>query len=193
MMAIIIGIAKIPSHRRPFTSVVMTLLSGPGACPTRYFPNQASTPAWSQGWYQNSEILPSRKCTTKASLVEKVWPPRRMVPRCRTIPLLVIATFGITNIGDCAYGGHVEHSDHYPDHNGQAHALDVMVGDARTLGDQVAAWFTQHHQALNVKYIIWWGEIIDYRDASPAWGPCKKAGSSCATLHFDHVHVSFWA
>jgi hypothetical protein len=68
-----------------------------------------------------------------------------------------------------------------------------MVGDARALGDQVAAWFTQHHQALNVKYIIWWGEIIDYRDASPAWGPCKKPGSSCATLHFDHVHVSFTA
>lgn len=55
-------------------------------CPTRYLPNQASTPAWSQGWYQNSEILPSRKCTTKTSLVEKVSPPRRMVPRCRTIP-----------------------------------------------------------------------------------------------------------
>jgi hypothetical protein len=67
------------------------------------------------------------------------------------------------------------------------------VGDARALGDQVAAWFTQHHQALNVKYIIWWGEIIDYRDVSPAWGPCKKPVSSCATLHFDHVHVSFTA
>ena len=67
------------------------------------------------------------------------------------------------------------------------------VGDARALGDQVAAWFTHHHQALNVKYIIWWGEIIDYRDARPAWGPCKKPGSSCATLHFDHVHVSFTA
>jgi hypothetical protein len=106
---------------------------------------------------------------------------------------LVIATFGITNIGDCAYGGHVEHSDHYPDRNGQAHALDVMFGDARAVGEQVAAWFRQHHQALNVKYIIWWGEIIDYRDASPAWGPCKKPGSSCATLHFDHVHVSFTA
>jgi hypothetical protein len=55
------------------------------------------------------------------------------------------------------------------------------------------AWFTQRHQALNVKYIIWWGEIIDYRDVSPAWGPCKKPVSSCATLHFDHVHVSFTA
>jgi hypothetical protein len=60
----------------------------PARCPTRYVPNQASTPAWSQGWYQNSEILPSRKCTTKTSLVEKVSPPRRMVPRCRTIPCL---------------------------------------------------------------------------------------------------------
>ena len=58
----------------------------PARCPTSYIPNQASTPAWSQGWYQNSEILPSRKCTTKTSLVEKVSPPRRMVPRCRTIP-----------------------------------------------------------------------------------------------------------
>jgi hypothetical protein len=55
-------------------------------CPSCYLPNQASTPAWSQDWYQNSEILPSRKCTTKTSLVEKVSPPRRMVPRCRTIP-----------------------------------------------------------------------------------------------------------
>jgi hypothetical protein len=55
-------------------------------CPTCYLPNQASTPAWSQGWYQYSEILPSRKCTTKTSLVEKVWPLRRMVACCRTIP-----------------------------------------------------------------------------------------------------------
>jgi hypothetical protein len=106
---------------------------------------------------------------------------------------LVIATFGITDLGDCAYGGHVEHSDHYPDRNGQAHALDVMVGDDKALGDQVAAWFAHHHQALNVKYVIWWSRIIDYRDATPAWRKCENPSSSCATLHFDHVHVSFAA
>jgi hypothetical protein len=106
---------------------------------------------------------------------------------------LVIATFGITNIGDCAYQGHVENSDHYPDRNGQAHALDVMVGDARALGDQVAAWATQNHQTVNVKYIIWFGRIIDYRTPNPAWDACEDPSSSCATRHFDHVHISFLA
>jgi hypothetical protein len=87
--------------------------------------------------------------------------------------------------------GHVENSDHYPDANGQAHALDIMVGADKPLGDRIAGWLTQHHQALNVKQIIWYGQVIDYRDANPAWHACRDPNSSCARNHFGHVHVGF--
>jgi hypothetical protein len=107
---------------------------------------------------------------------------------------LVLQNFGQLNIGDCAPGyGHVENSDHYPDANGQAHALDIMVYERRALGDQIAGWFSENHQTLNVKYIIWYGNIIDYRQANPAWHACRGPNSSCAKNHFDHVHVSFRA
>jgi hypothetical protein len=104
---------------------------------------------------------------------------------------LTLQTFGQLTIGDCAYRGHVENSDHYPDANGQAHALDIMVGGDKPLGDRIAGWLTQHHQALNIKQIIWYGQVIDYRDANPAWRACRDPNSSCAKNHFGHVHEGF--
>ncbi len=107
---------------------------------------------------------------------------------------LVIWLFGITNIGGCAlFTGHVENSDHYPDANGQAHAIDVMVGTNTALGWQVAGWAAANAAALHVKYVIYQGQIIDFREPAPAWHACRDPTSGCALLHEDHVHLSLLA
>ncbi len=107
---------------------------------------------------------------------------------------LVTELFAITNIGGCAlFSGHVENSDHYPDAHGQAHAIDVMIGTNTTLGWQVATWAAANVTALHVKYVIFAGKIIDFREPTPAWHACRDPSSSCAVEHLQHVHVSFEA
>jgi hypothetical protein len=107
---------------------------------------------------------------------------------------LVTELFGITDIGGCAlFSGHVEDSDHYPDAKGQAHAIDVMVGSDSALGWQVATWAAANAVALRVRYVIFAGQIIDFREATPAWHACRDPASSCARNHFNHVHLSFVA
>ena len=104
---------------------------------------------------------------------------------------LVTELFGITDIGTCAlFSGHVENSDHYPDVHGQAHAIDVMVGANTTLGWQVAGWAAANAAALHVKYVIFQGQIIDFREPTPRWHRCRDPSSSCALRHQDHVHLS---
>jgi hypothetical protein len=106
----------------------------------------------------------------------------------------VTELFGITDIGGCApFTGHVPGSDHYPDAGGQAHAIDVMTATNTQLGAQVAQWAAANATALHVKYVIFAGKIIDLREPAPAWHPCRDPNSSCATEHFDHVHISFLA
>ncbi len=105
---------------------------------------------------------------------------------------LVTALFGISDIGGCAlFSGHVANSDHYPDGNGQAHAIDVMVGANTALGWQVATWAAANADALHVKYVIFAGQIIDFREPTRAWHACRDPASSCAVEHFQHVHISF--
>ena len=106
---------------------------------------------------------------------------------------LITELFGITNIGGCAYAGHIEDSDHHPDANGQAHAIDVMVGTNTALGWQVATWAAANAAALHVKYVIFQGQIVDFREPAPGWHACHDPTSSCALLHEDHVHVSLLA
>jgi hypothetical protein len=104
---------------------------------------------------------------------------------------LITMLFGITDIGGCAlFTGHVENSDHYPDANGQAHAIDVMVGTNTALGWQVAEWAAANAEALQVKYVIFADQIIDFREPTPSWHACRDPTSSCAIAHFDHVHIS---
>jgi len=104
---------------------------------------------------------------------------------------LVIELFGITDIGGCAASGHLEGSDHHPDIAGQAHAIDVMVGSDTALGWQVAIWAANNAATLHVKYVIFAGRIIDFRESAPAWHPCRDPTSSCGRNHSMHVHVSF--
>ncbi len=106
---------------------------------------------------------------------------------------LITERFGITDIQGCDpdFHGHIEGSDHYPDQRGQAHALDVMVGDDSALGWQVATWAAANAAALQVTYVIFAGHIIDFRVAAPAWHRCHDPVSSCARQHSRHVHLSF--
>jgi len=107
---------------------------------------------------------------------------------------LVTELFGIADIGGCApFTGHIANSDHYPDAGGQAHAIDVMTGSNSALGQQVATWAAANAAALHVKYVIFTGQIIDFRDPTPAWHACRDPASSCAQNHLDHVHISFTA
>jgi len=107
---------------------------------------------------------------------------------------LVTELFGITDISGCApFTGHVPGSDHYPDPHGQAHAIDVMVGTDTALGWQVATWAAANAAALHVKYMIFAAWIIDFRQPTPAWHPCRDPTSSCAENHFTHVHLSLLA
>jgi hypothetical protein len=103
---------------------------------------------------------------------------------------LVTELFGITDIGGCAFSGHIENSDHYPDAGGQAHAIDVTVGTDTPLGWQVATWAATNAAALHVKYVIFQGQIVDFREPAPAWHACRDPTSSCALLHAEHVHLS---
>jgi hypothetical protein len=106
---------------------------------------------------------------------------------------LVVERFGITDIQGCDpdFRGHIQGSDHYPDASGQAHAIDVMVGDDTALGWQVAGWAAVNAAVLQVKYLIFAGHIIDFRAPTPFWHPCRDPTSSCATGHARHVHLSF--
>jgi hypothetical protein len=104
---------------------------------------------------------------------------------------LVVELFGITDIGDCALSGHVEGSDHFPDAAGQAHAIDVMVGTNTALGWQVATWAGNNAPELHVRYVIFAGQIIDFRESAPAWHLCRDPSSSCRRNHSMHVHISF--
>jgi hypothetical protein len=116
-------------------------------------------------------------------------------PAAEATRRLVIQRFGITDIQGCDpdFRGHIQDSDHYPDAHGQAHAIDVMVGGDTALGWQVAGWAAANAAALKVKYVIFAGQIIDFRAATPFWHPCRDPTSSCATGHARHVHLSFTA
>ena len=108
---------------------------------------------------------------------------------------LVTERFGLTDIGGCDpdFHGHIHGSDHYPDATGHAYAIDVMVAGDRALGWQVARWAAANAAVLHVKYVVFAGQVVDFRAPAPAWRPCRNPTSSCATAHFDHVHVSFFA
>jgi hypothetical protein len=65
-------------------------------------------------------------------------------------------------------------------------ALDFMVYDDTTTGDQIADYVKQDWQKLSVMYMIWKQRI----DKGGGWETMEDRGSRTAN-HFDHVHVSF--
>ncbi len=70
-------------------------------------------------------------------------------------------------------------------------ALDLMVssgpakGEARRLGNSMARWLAENPNVFGVKYIIWYGHIINFGQGG-GWRPYTDHGG-----HYDHPHVSF--
>jgi len=157
--------------------------------------------AYASGAYQAQLAAADRAIATLNTLAAGGVPPGYGTPGpCGLSPAtdyarhLVTELFRITHIGGCApFTGHVENSDHYPDANGQAHAIDVPVGTDSALGWQVADWAAANAAALRVKYVLFAGQVIDFRVPQPAWHPCRDPTSSCATGHARHVHLSLTA
>jgi hypothetical protein len=61
-------------------------------------------------------------------------------------------------------------------------------GEARTYGDNCAAWFVENAEALGVKGIIWYNELWT---PATGWGPYSGGNTGDPSLdHANHVHVS---
>lgn len=61
-------------------------------------------------------------------------------------------------------------------------------GDARTYGDNLAAWFVENASALGVKYVIWFNQIWEPGNDWSYYPGCGGTSPSCD--HTNHVHLS---
>jgi hypothetical protein len=85
--------------------------------------------------------------------------------------------FGIKTIGGYRAHGSVPNSDHP-----KGLAADFMT-NSKSVGDKLANFAVKHFKELNIKYVIWWGQI---------WRPGKGwEDYHGPSDHKDHVHVSF--
>lgn len=78
--------------------------------------------------------------------------------------------------------------------HGDGLALDLMVGDNKALGDEIAQYVLANYQNLNVSYVIWqqrfWAPFNSYYSGPGQWGLMPDRGGVTAN-HYDHVHISF--
>lgn len=78
--------------------------------------------------------------------------------------------------------------------HGDGLALDLMVGDNKALGDEIAQYVLANYQNLNVSYVIWqqrfWAPFNSYYGGPGQWGLMPDRGGVTAN-HYDHVHISF--
>lgn len=63
----------------------------------------------------------------------------------------------------------------------------VASGDARTYGDELAAWAVANAEPLGVLYVIWFKQIWTPR---LGWHRYSGAGGDPASDHTNHVHIS---
>ncbi len=61
-------------------------------------------------------------------------------------------------------------------------------GDAKTYGDNLAAWFVENANALGVKYVIWFNQIWQPGSGWTSYPGCGGGSPSCD--HTNHVHLS---
>jgi len=69
-------------------------------------------------------------------------------------------------------------------------ALDIMVSSS-SLGDAIAAWVRDNHDALGVSEILWSQQIWTVERSSDGWRWLEDRGSATAN-HYDHVHVTVY-
>ncbi|WP_449463029.1 LysM peptidoglycan-binding domain-containing protein [Streptococcus suis] len=98
----------------------------------------------------------------------------------------VANAFGITSFSGYRAGDSGDH--------GKGLAIDFMVPESSSLGDQVAAYAVANLASKNINYIIWKQRFYAPYDSiyGPAytWNLMPDRGSVTEN-HYDHVHVSF--
>ncbi|MDY4001670.1 MAG: peptidoglycan-binding protein LysM, partial [Streptococcus orisratti] len=98
----------------------------------------------------------------------------------------VAGVYGITDFSGYRPGD--------PEDHGKGLAIDFMVYDNSSLGDQVAQYSVDNIADNGISYIIWQQKFYSPWDNiyGPAntWNQMPDRGSDTAN-HMDHVHVSF--
>jgi hypothetical protein len=61
------------------------------------------------------------------------------------------------------------------------------TGDDKTYGDQLAAWYVNNADTLEVEYVIWYNE---FWSPSSGWKSYTGGNGDPASDHTNHVHVS---
>lgn len=77
---------------------------------------------------------------------------------------------------------------------GKGLAIDFMVPESSTLGDQVAQYAIDHMAERGISYVIWkqrfYAPFASIYGPAYTWNPMPDRGSVTEN-HYDHVHVSF--
>lgn len=76
-------------------------------------------------------------------------------------------------------------ADSLPDHP-TGHALDLMVGENKALGDQINSFLQGNAKALGIQYTIW-QQMIQQAGGDPS---LMADRGSATQNHMDHVHVT---
>lgn len=95
----------------------------------------------------------------------------------------VASAYGITSF-----------SGYRPGDHGKGLAIDFMVPESSTLGDQVAQYAIDHMAERGISYVIWkqrfYAPFASIYGPAYTWNPMPDRGSVTEN-HYDHVHVSF--
>ncbi|MGO3072595.1 MAG: phage tail tip lysozyme [Brevibacterium linens] len=96
---------------------------------------------------------------------------------------------GITGVGGYRSGSTSRDPNGHP----IGLAVDFMVPlniDGKALGDDIAKFVIDNHEALNIKYVIWYQRIYNVERADEGWRKMPDRGGDTQN-HKDHPHVSF--
>lgn len=98
----------------------------------------------------------------------------------------VASAYGITSFSGYRPGD--------PGDHGKGLAIDFMVPESSTLGDQVAQYAIDHMAERGISYVIWkqrfYAPFASVYGPAYTWNPMPDRGSVTEN-HYDHVHVSF--
>lgn len=103
----------------------------------------------------------------------------------------------LTGEKDCWVGGYRSYESSTSNHN-TGNALDCTISNAigqypnaaqKEQGWKLARWLQKHASRLDVRYVIWQGQIWSVARSSEGWRK-YTAGTGVTNGHYDHVHVS---
>lgn len=109
-------------------------------------------------------------------------------PHVQEAAEVISEEFGITNIG-----GYRSSGSRDPNGHPAGLAIDVMVpldDKGKKQGEEVAKYVIDNHKELNVKYLIWYQQIMNVDRGETTWEDMEDRGDDTQN-HKDHVHISF--